>query len=100
MLLTGKPITASRALQIGLVNEVLSNKEIMPRAIELAKQFVNSSSIAIKSILQATIAGSDMNIDAGLNLEAELFGNLCISEDTKEGIKAFINKRQPNFNKK
>ncbi|MEJ2634949.1 MAG: enoyl-CoA hydratase-related protein [Calditrichia bacterium] len=97
MLLSGEMITADQALQFGLVKEIVPGTNLMNRAKELAEMFAQKAPIALRYILQAVTEGEDMNLDAGLNLEAELFGNLCGTEDMKEGTAAFLEKRKANF---
>jgi len=99
LLLTGELITAQQALEFGLVNEVVPPETLMARTIEIANKVISNAPLAIRAILQATSDGLEMNLDAGLNLEAELFGNLCATQDVKEGIQAFLEKRQPQFRK-
>jgi enoyl-CoA hydratase len=96
-LLTGKSIDAKKALEFGLVNEVVPLDKLIPRATELAKRLIANSSIATQLILQATTQSLELNFDQGLDLEAELFGNICDNEDSKEGISAFLEKRKPKF---
>ncbi len=97
LLLTGEMVDASRALEMGLVNEVVSPDRLMERAREIAHTLAAKAPIARAYILKAVVEGQDMSLDAGLNLEAELFGNICGTEDMKEGTSAFLEKRTPNF---
>ncbi|MFZ0389267.1 MAG: enoyl-CoA hydratase-related protein [Calditrichia bacterium] len=97
LLLTGNSINAETALKIGLVNEVVPHDKVMERALALAAILTGKAPLAVQNILSAVTEGSDMNLEAGLNLEAELFGNLCASEDMKEGTTAFLEKRDPVF---
>lgn len=96
-LLTGDLFDAETALQFGLVTEVVPGKELLNRAIALAKNLVGKPPIAAQYIIKACCEGIDLSLDAGLNLEAELFGNLCATEDMKEGTAAFMEKRKPSF---
>ena len=96
-LLTGDMFDAQKALEIGLVNEVVPQDQLLARATELATLLASKAPIARRYILQSVIEGLDMNLDASLNLEAELFGNLCATEDMKEGTTAFLEKRKPQF---
>ncbi len=97
MLLTGELIDAETALSYGLVNEVTTAENLMDRAILLAKQLAEKPAVALGFILQAVNEGLDMNFDAAMNLESELFGNICNTDDMKEGTAAFIEKRKPQF---
>ena len=96
-LLTGELIDAPKALELGLVSEVVSQKELMARAIQIAETICEKSSIAVKFILQAVTEGIEQNLDTALHVESELFGNICATEDMKEGTKAFMEKRKPKF---
>jgi enoyl-CoA hydratase len=97
LLLSGENIDANTAYEFGLVNEIVPDEKFEERVAELAQNLANKAPIAIKYILQSVTDGQDMNLDAGLNLEAELFGNLCGTEDMKEGTSAFLEKRKPVF---
>ena len=96
-LLTGELIDAPKALELGLVSEVVSQKELMARAVQIAETICEKSSIAVKFILQAVTEGIEQNLDTALHVESELFGNICATEDMKEGTKAFMEKRKPKF---
>ncbi len=97
LLLTGDMIDAQKALDLGLINEISSQEKLLQRAQEIAQLLQKKAPIALRYILQAVFEGQDMSLDSGLNLEAELFGNLCATEDMKEGTKAFLEKRNPHF---
>ena len=97
LLLTGEMIDAQTAHQIGLVNEVVAAEKLMERAREIATKLSEKPIIAVQYILQAVDQGLDLNLDAGMNLESELFGNICATEDMKEGTSAFLEKRKPKF---
>jgi len=97
LLLTGEMIDARRALQLNLVNEVVEAEKLMERAKALAELIAQKAPIATQFILKAVDEGLNTNLDAGLNLEAELFGNVCATKDMKEGTAAFLEKRKPQF---
>lgn len=97
LLLTGEMISAEQALQMGLINDVVPQEELLNRAKELANTLVAKPKIATQYIIQTVNEGQDLSLDAGLNLEAELFGNVCGTEDMKEGTAAFLEKRKPVF---
>ncbi|GAB4376431.1 MAG: enoyl-CoA hydratase-related protein [Calditrichia bacterium] len=97
LLLTGDIIDAQKALQFGLVEEITTPDQLIPRAKEIATRIISKAPLAIKAILKSVTEGLDATLDAGLNLEADLFGNLCATEDMKEGTTAFLEKRQPQF---
>ena len=97
LLLSGDNIDAKTAYDFGLVNELVPDEKLSERVSELAQNIASKAPIATKYILQSVTDGQDMNLDAGLNLEAELFGNLCSTSDMKEGTAAFLEKRKPVF---
>ena len=97
LLLTGEMIDANRAYDLGLVSEVVEPEQLLERAETLAKIISEKPPIAARYILKAVDEGLNMPIDAALNLEAELFGKICATEDMKEGTSAFLEKRKPQF---
>ena len=94
MIFSAKMISAERAKEIGLVNEVYSIEDLLPKTIELASLISKNSSQAISKAITAVNASDYQN---GYELEIKFFGELFDMEDKKEGISAFINKRKPNF---
>lgn len=97
MQLSGEMIDAQEALRIGLVNKVVPPAELLPAAQRLAKSIADKSAVAIRLILEAVNHGSDMALDEALRYEADLFGLACSTDDIKEGIEAFLEKRRPSF---
>jgi len=93
LLLTGDMISASEALRIGLVNQVVSQQDLLTTVEAIAKKIIGNAPLAVKFCLDA--AQSERG--RGLELEAVLFGLSCATEDMKEGTKAFLEKRPPNF---
>jgi len=97
LLLTGKMISAQHALQIGLVNMVVAQDELLPTCQQLAKTMIVNGPLAIKYAIQAVNQGLDKTLDEGLQLEADLFGKACLTKDSKEGTLAFLEKRKADF---
>jgi len=97
LLLSGETIDAKKALEIGLINEVVAAEKLMVRAREIAEMLITKPPVALRYILQAVTDGSDKNLDIAFNLESELFGNICGTDDMKEGITAFLEKRKAAF---
>lgn len=95
--LTGDMITAQEALRIGLVNRVVPDGELMKQTMGLAKKISSKGGVAVTLCERAMREGSLRPIADGLKLEAELFGKIAETEDMKEGVKAFLEKRQPKF---
>jgi len=97
LICTGDRIGAAEAEKIGLVNRVVAPEQLMATAEEMAKKMIARGPLAIRAAIEAVMFGSDMPFNEGQFLEATLFGLLCASEDTKEGMNAFLEKRTANF---
>jgi enoyl-CoA hydratase/carnithine racemase len=97
MCLLGEPITAREALQWGLVAEVVADDQVFPRALEMAKKIAQMPPIAVMSIKDVLLAGLDASLDTGLMLERKAFDLLFDTDDQKEGMRAFIEKRRPSY---
>jgi enoyl-CoA hydratase len=98
--LTGEMISAEEAQRIGLVNHIYEPAELIPAAEALAKKIIANAPLAVKFAMEAVERGSQMPLEEGLFLEATLFGVACATEDMREGTKAFLEKRAPNFHGK
>ncbi|RJP60935.1 MAG: enoyl-CoA hydratase [Ignavibacteriales bacterium] len=99
-ILTGDMIDAHEAFRIGLVNRVYNSDELIPKAFELAEKIVSKGQLAVRLSVKAIKASEKMSLLEGLMYESSLFGLACGTEDFKEGTKAFLEKRKPNFIKK
>jgi enoyl-CoA hydratase/carnithine racemase len=97
IILTGEMITAQEAHRIGLVNEVTSAAELIPRAEAIAAKIIANAPLAVQYSLEAINKGMEMSLAEGLFLEATLFGLCCATEDKKEGTAAFLEKRPAAF---
>jgi enoyl-CoA hydratase len=97
LICTGDRISAAEAERIGLVNKVVPADQLMAVAEEMARKIMSRGPLAIRAAIEAVNMGSEMSIREGEFLEATLFGLLCASEDTKEGMNAFLEKRPANF---
>ena len=97
MVLAGEMITAQEAYRIGLVNEVTSAAELIPRAEALAAKIIANAPLAVQYAMEAVNKGMEMTLAEGLFLEAALFGVCCATEDKKEGTTAFLEKRAAGF---
>lgn len=95
--LTGRFINATTACDWGLVNEVVEPDDLMPRALDVLKTISAMPPLAIQSIMQVIDKGFDMSLPESLHLEAIHFAALCASDDKKEGVNAFLEKRAPAF---
>jgi enoyl-CoA hydratase len=97
MLLTGDMISAEEALRIGLVDEVHPADHLLARGQALASQIASAAPLAIAGTLEAVRRGAHIPLHEALHVEAELFGQLCDTEDKVEGTAAFLAKRTPHF---
>ena len=97
MLYTGESIDAQEAYRIGLVNKVVSVDSLMPEAKKLANKLKGQPAFALKMIKMAVNEGFNMDLKSSLAYEARCFETIFSTEDQKEGTKAFLEKRKPNF---
>ncbi|CEJ15696.1 enoyl-CoA hydratase-related protein [Phreatobacter sp. AB_2022a] len=97
LLLTGALIDAHEADRIGLVTEVVPDAELMARATALATEIAALPPLALAEIKEAALTGEDLPLAAALALERKAFQLLFSTEDQKEGMAAFLDKRAPNF---
>ena len=97
LILTGEMIEAAEAHRLGIVSEVCAAAELMPRALALAELIASKSPVAVASAKQATRAALSLPLDEGLRLERSLFAICFASQDKIEGVKAFLEKRTPEF---
>lgn len=97
MVLTGKMITAEEALQYGLVNKVVPIEHYLQEAKDLAKEIASKPPIAVRLAKEAVLKSFDTTIEGGLEFERKNFYLLFASEDQKEGMKAFLDKRKPEW---
>lgn len=97
LILTGDMITAQEALRIGLVDRVVPDGELLRQALGMAKKIASKSAVALSYAMEAIEKGLAKSLDEGLAHEAGLFGKVAESEDMKEGVRAFLEKRQPRF---
>jgi enoyl-CoA hydratase/carnithine racemase len=94
---TGRRISAAEAKEIQLVNHVVPKGEALARAKEIVAQMETSGPLAIMMIKQAVNRGTETPVALGFYQEADLAFMLAFSEDRQEGLKAFAEKRKPNF---
>jgi enoyl-CoA hydratase len=97
IMVAGGELSAPQALQLGLLNRVTAPGSLIADANSLAAEINKLAPLAIRACLQAVISGSQLPLEEGLKLEAELFSRLFATEDMREGTRAFLEKRKPNF---
>ena len=100
LLFLGRPISAARALQTGLVNKVVPRSDLMTSAKSMASGLCKSAPLAVRIAKQAMIQGMYLPLEKGLELEKSLNDYLVTTEDFDEGCKAHLEKRKPLFKEK
>ena len=97
LIYTGRVIGGTEAREIGLANAVLPPEELMEAAMKTAREIASRGQVSVRLCKAAITRGMDVDINAALSLEADVFG-LCFSTfDQKEGMAAFLEKRKPDF---
>jgi enoyl-CoA hydratase/carnithine racemase len=97
LILTGDSISAQEAYRLNLVNKVVPGGEVLKASHDLARKIAQKSAVAGRAALRAIRAGLEGSLEEGLRLETEQFGSIALSADAREGVSAFLQKRQPNF---
>jgi enoyl-CoA hydratase len=96
-LLTGDLLSASEAHRLGLVSQVVPDGEVLKHALEIAARIAALAPLAVAAIKDAVLRGADLSLEAGLRLEGRSFQDLFATEDRGEGMRAFLEKRKPEF---
>ena len=97
MVLTGQPVSAREALAMGLVSEVVPDTQTLEAALKMARLIAKMPPLAVAQIKEVLLAGLDASLETALMLERKAFQLLFDSQDQKEGMRAFLEKRKPNF---
>jgi enoyl-CoA hydratase/carnithine racemase len=97
LILTGQVFDADQALDWGLANAIYPLKELMPAALATAQTLAENAPIAVRQAKQAIGKGRKMSLADGLSFEIEAYNRTIPSQDRREGVKAFNEKRKPNF---
>ena len=100
LIFTANIINALEAEKIGLVNSVVKPEELMDKTLELAEQILNKGQLAVRYAKTAINRGNETDIETGMLIEKNLFSLCFASEDQKEGMTAFIEKRKANYSNK
>lgn len=97
MMLTSEPITGLEAVQYGLANHAYPETEVLEQAYKLAGKIAKKSPGSVKAAIELLNYSKTKEFYEGVKRESELFGEVFVSKDAKEGIQAFIEKREPHF---
>jgi enoyl-CoA hydratase len=97
LILTGEIIDAQTAYSYGLVNTVVAAAELEAKTLEIANRIAEKSPVALRMAKEAVKTASRSTLDEGLRREIDLFALCFSSEDKDEGVKAFLEKRKPDF---
>ena len=95
--LTGKPVSAERAYELGVVQELVEHEALDEAVAKLAGQLARSAPHAMRGLLNAVVYGGDAPIDVGLAFETSAFGLCASTADKSEGTRAFMEKRKAQF---
>lgn len=99
-LLTAEAFPASRALELGLINEIVPEDELLDRALDWARRIAVNAPLAVQATKESVIRGMSTTLAEAYDIENELRQKIFASEDAKEGPKAFAEKRAPNWQAK
>lgn len=97
LIFTARNIKADEAYRIGLVNKVVKTEELMDEALKMANKIASNAQIAVRYCKDSINRGLQTDIDTGMSIEQSLFGLCFATEDQKEGMAAFLEKRKPNY---
>jgi enoyl-CoA hydratase len=97
LLLTGRHITAAEAKEIGLVGHIVPDGQALTKALEIAEVISNNGPLAVQAILRSIRETEGMPENEAFKIDTQLGISVFVSEDAKEGPKAFAEKRSPNF---
>lgn len=97
MLYTGEMIDAQEAYRIGLVNRVMLPEQLISTCEDVCRKIMKKGPVAIASVKDAINRGLSVDLNSGLNYEAQVFGNCFATLDQQEGMNAFLEKRKPVF---
>jgi enoyl-CoA hydratase len=93
--MSGELVDAREAYRIGLVNRLVPYEELIPAGEQMANSFIKSAPLAVRYIKEAIYKGSELSLEQGLRLESDLAAMVLTTEDSKEGPRAFVEKRAP-----
>jgi len=97
LILTGRPFSAAEALEWGVLNRVFEPGELMPAVIETAAEIARNAPLSVHQAKKSIQNGLQVDLRRGLEIEIEAYNRLVPTEDRREGIRAFLEKRKPVF---
>ncbi len=97
LIFTARRITAREAAEMGLVNEVVPDDRLLERAFEVAQEIASNGPLAVAQAKYAINMGAEVEIHAGLFIESRCYDNIIPTKDRLEGLKAFQEKRKPQY---
>jgi len=97
LITTGRVLNAEEALRLGLVNKVVAAGDLAKTVEDMANVFLSKPPFALKACIETVLHGPEMSFENALRLEASLFANTCGTQDMKEGMTAFLEKREAKF---
>lgn len=97
MILTGKPIDADTAFRFGLANRVAPRAELRETTVALAGAIAGNGPLALGMAMESVLRGGEVSQEEGLRIECDLFGIISSTEDMREGLNAFLEKRKPTY---
>ncbi|MDQ1850387.1 crotonase/enoyl-CoA hydratase family protein [Gemmobacter fulvus] len=97
LLLTGDSFGPERAYELGLVNQVVPHQDLLPQSFALARRIIRHSPLAAHRIISAVTRGLNTTIAEGLTIESEQFARMAVTQDTREGLDAWIARRSPVY---
>jgi enoyl-CoA hydratase/carnithine racemase len=97
MLMTGRPIDAAKALEWGIVNAVAEPGQVLPMALQTAHLIAGNAPLSVRQIKKSVRYGHQMELRTAFRFEVEAYNHLVETEDRYEGVRAFNEKRKPNF---
>ncbi|TQS76144.1 enoyl-CoA hydratase [Ornithinibacillus gellani] len=100
LLLTGEPISGEEACRLGLANHAYEENELLEEADKLATKIAAKSKPSVERIMKLVPYAKTSQFDTGATMETKMFGEIFGSDDAKEGVQAFLEKRKPNFHDK
>jgi enoyl-CoA hydratase/carnithine racemase len=97
LILSAKPFTAREAHDWGMVNELCPADELMPRVMEVAERICSNAPVSVRQAKKSVRLGMQMDLLSGLNFEVQAYERMIATEDRREGMLAFNEKRKPNY---